>query len=262
MSINTIGVNYDSNPALWLSDARVQQHLPRQHTLDFVNLLHYAMKLHATTGSDYVDGEFSYSAALVMVPGLTPEAFDAIEAAHLVSQIDGDRWAVDFITQQTSHEALQNSADGKARAGKTRQQNFAAAKEAERTAEERAQRKREQDAARKRKQREREATDERQDEPEADTGYSAPKGVIVHATADEYLPNLCEDCAEHGHACGNVDLPHWARDTAHDPRPKPICPECVTEVEQGAPRVNGDEGTYHMRCYTVVYERQNELVGV
>lgn len=199
--INTGAVNYDSNPDAWFADNRVQNLLPREYALDFVNLLHYAMKLSATTGSDYVDGEFSYSSALIRVPNLAPEAIDAMVEAHLVECVDGDRYVIDFITQQTSHDALQNSADAKSRAGKTRRETFAAEKSAQAEAEEKAQHRREQNAEYQRRHRDRVAAEaSTHDSAEMPPAEPVPTDMPL-STAD--LPgsmqrniNICVVCHE------------------------------------------------------------------
>jgi hypothetical protein len=203
MSINTVAIELDSNPAMWLSDQRVQNHLPPVHALAYMNLLHWTVQLTATTGSDYVDGEFSATSALKRVPHLTAEALDAMLDAELVTQIDGDRWAVEYVTAQTSHEALQELADARARGAETRRGNKQAQTEAHHDAEEKAQRKREQAAERKRRQREKATEDQTESAPEPEP-YTAPTAPVAHATAEDYLPELCSDCAYYKRPCGNV----------------------------------------------------------
>lgn len=76
-----------------------------------------------------------------------------------------------------------------------------------------------------------------QDEPEADTGYTAPKGPMTHATADEYLPELCSDCRYYGRACGNVST-DWAEPEAEL---KPDHEEFWWEAADQKPREQQEE---------------------
>ncbi|MDP7725095.1 hypothetical protein [Mycobacterium sp. TY814] len=129
--INTNRVNTDFNFTDVAADERVRN-LPgidSPAALYFL-LQMYAMRLTATTGSEFVDGEFPRAEALARVPGLTEETLTVLESAGLVwpvgvIQMDqpvtavrpgGDRWCVEFSTPQTTHEFLQASAGRSANA--------------------------------------------------------------------------------------------------------------------------------------------------
>lgn len=149
--IRTNAINLDSNPNEWLADPRIQQHLPPEHVLAYVNLMHYAHKLTATSGSEYVDGDFSCATALKRVLHLSEDALDAMLDAELVSIVDGDRWRVDYITTQTTHRFLQDRADVYEQAEDARKANRVAQKAMQKSVDDKAQRKRDQDAERQRR---------------------------------------------------------------------------------------------------------------
>jgi len=151
--IHTVAIKLDSNPSLWLADLRVQQHLPPVHALAYMNLAHHAHTLTGTTGSEYVDGEFSYVKALKRVPHLTEDALDAMLDAELVTVVDGDRWRVEYVTPQTSHQVLQERADTYQAAADARKLRRAEKLIRQVRDEEDAERKRSQNAERQRKHR-------------------------------------------------------------------------------------------------------------
>lgn len=117
--INTRNINAHINPTDYLADQRID-HLTAEAENAYLRLQLYATQLSATTGSDYVDGEFSATQALAYVRHLTAEHLDAMLAVGLVSIVDGDRWRVEFTSKQTSHEQLQRSADAREQAAETR----------------------------------------------------------------------------------------------------------------------------------------------
>lgn len=119
----------DIRPAALFSDERVYR-LAAEHRFAYIALQAYATVLNATTGSEFVDGDFSLAEALLRVRDLTEDDIDALIGVGLVAQVDGDRHRVQFTTEQTSHEALQARADGYAARAETRANGRAARKQA------------------------------------------------------------------------------------------------------------------------------------
>lgn len=199
-TINTDNIRFNLNPMAWLADNRVQHLLPAEHVRAFINLICFAFKLHATTGSDYVDGEFPRATALKHVVNLTSEAIDAMVEADLVSRVDGDTYRVEFITPQTTNEGLQRRADviaqqNQSRAATTRANKAAFKDQAERTA-----RRREKDAARSANYRERQkAADADSDEGEESDAVSGVVDQLISGLPD------CTECQWRKKLCGEHD---------------------------------------------------------
>lgn len=128
--INTVNIKFDINPTEWLANQRVQELLPRKHTLPYMNLLCEAQRLNATTGSEYVNGEFPLTSTLKSARNLTQKDVDAMVEADLVVQVEGDRWAVVFPNAQTPHEVLQAAANRRAQGAETRKAKQAERKQA------------------------------------------------------------------------------------------------------------------------------------
>jgi len=115
--ITTANVALDIKPAELFSDERFFR-LPKASRAAYLMLQAYAMQLNATTASDYVDGEFSVADALIRVRDLDQFDLDAMLEWGLVAQLDGDRWRVEFTSDQTPHSELQSRADARGSARK------------------------------------------------------------------------------------------------------------------------------------------------
>ncbi|NKZ13661.1 hypothetical protein HGA11_22035 [Mycolicibacterium septicum DSM 44393] len=229
--INTVNVNLDINPALWAADRRVQQHLPPEYTLAFINLMLHAMRLSATSESGYTDGEFSLSGAILRVEHLTDDAVEAIASAGLAWQVENDTWAVDFVTPQTPHEALQSSADARERAGKTKHDRAIVAKTAQNEVAAKVQHRREMDKERQRRHR-----DLLAEAPETDT-YTKPlvedADALRDHTGTDTPPaiDVAEPRAELDTAkmkCSKCD--NWHYTTVDG---IPLCWKCYDAIERG-----------------------------
>lgn len=209
------------NPALLLADERVQALLPPEHFLAYVNLLAHATMLNATTGSEYVDGEFSCATALKRVRHLTPEALDTMFEAELVEQLDGDLWRIDF-TGQTAHAALQARADANAARSETQRSNYATAKAERDEAGERLHRRREQDAQRAKAYRERKTV--RRDIAEQ-VGEKGP--TVVPATIDRHDHSADEKCGGcERFMCDECIRSEPGINWSYAPDGNPWCSEC------------------------------------
>lgn len=111
--INTVNVSLDVKPAELFSDERVFR-LPREVRFSYMALQGYASQLNATTASEYTGGEFSRRQSLCRVRDLLESDLDEMLLAGLVSEVDGDRWRVEFTSTQPTAEKLQAAADANA----------------------------------------------------------------------------------------------------------------------------------------------------
>lgn len=223
-----------------LADERIQTHLPLQHSLAYMNLLAHASMLNATTGSAYVDGEFSRDTAVKRVRNLTGEAIQAMVEAELVQRVDGDTFRIEFTGRQTSHEGLQAGAEANAARSAAQRENRAAANAEKQEAEEKAASKRKQSADRSQRHRDKRA------ETPVDLDQVEE---IVHedSTAQDYAPD----------EGGTFDPPATAETPDTDewgmpktPKEKPLCMGCEENPQQAAALCSP--------CFTVFEETRRE----
>lgn len=199
-TINTQAICLDINPTARRADRRIRS-LTAEQFAAYIELMEEAVLLNAATGSDYINGEFSVSSVLKWADFITADALDALVAAELVWQVDGDRWAIDF-TGQTPHATLQQRADGHARSAETRRAQRGARTTQRLEAEDRAQHKRELSADRSQRYRDRKATPELPDDPDPWGSTPEPESpadphspwVTAKAIHDHRAEEQCPGC--------------------------------------------------------------------
>jgi hypothetical protein len=107
--INTERIDLRINPTRRRADRRLRRLTADQYGA-YVELLEEATILNATTGSDYVDGDFSRAHVLEWCDYVTTETLAALERVGIVQQVNDDRYRIDF-TGQTEHYELQTKAE-------------------------------------------------------------------------------------------------------------------------------------------------------
>lgn len=219
-TINTANIELDIKPLALFSDERVYR-LERGQRFAYISLQAHCQRLNATTGSDYIDGEFSVADALLRVRDPLESDIDAMLDVGLISEVRGDRFRVEYTTAQTTHECLQGRADRYAKAGETLSATNAAAKEAQVVKGSAAETRREKAADRQRRKRER-------DRDLAGVADATPADPI--ARLGEPKVESSENPRRHS-KCANCGAPC---------RPEDGCTQCGQQYD--------DKGTPGMRC--------------
>jgi hypothetical protein len=183
-SINTERIELRINPTRRRADRRLQRLTAEQYGA-YVELLEEVTLLNATTGSEYVDGDFSRPHVLEWCHYVTDQTLDAMEKVGIVEHIEGDRYRVEF-SGQTSHFDLQALAERNADRSATQRANYQARNDAQEEAEERTKRTRGQASERSRQYRARQRAAQGESEQSSVFGTDIDwAGVSGRFTSDE-----------------------------------------------------------------------------